>query len=55
MKQMSGSATNPVRRSRTTEAKAVLLDPVDFAPRETRRTSPPMVEGNTLPTNWPAR
>jgi Tfp pilus assembly protein PilV len=51
----SGSATKPLRRSMTTDAKATSPVPVDFVARLTRRTSPPMVDGSTLPTNWPAR
>ena len=39
----------------TTDANAMSLVPVVFAARLTRRTSPPMVDGSTLPTNWPAR
>ena len=51
----SGSATKPVRRSIATDAKATSLPLVDFDTRLTRRTSPPIVDGNTLPTNCPAR
>ena len=55
MNVRSGSTTKPLSRSMTTDAKAMSPVPVDFAARLTRSTSPPMVDGSTLPTNWPAR
>ena len=51
----SGSATKPVSRSMTTDANAMSPVPVVFEARLMRRTSPPIVDGSTLPTNWPAR
>ncbi len=54
-KQMTGSARNPLNRSRATAAKAVSLEPMCFAERLIRSTSPPIVEGSTFPTNWPAK
>ena len=53
--ERSGSATKPLRRSMTTDANAMSPVPVVFVARLTRRTSPPMVDGRTLPTNCPAR
>ena len=55
MNVRSGSATKPLSRSMTTDAKATSPAPVDLAARLTRSTSPPIVDGSTLPTNWPAR
>ena len=52
---MTGSTIQPVSRSRTTEANVVGVCPLSRASRETRRASPPMVLGNTLPMNWPAK
>ena len=54
-RQRSGSATKPLSRSSATEANAVSLDPMFLADRLMRRTSPPIVDGSTLPTNWPAK
>jgi hypothetical protein len=51
----TGSATNPLSRSMATEANDTGAEPVDLAPRLTRRTSPPIVEGSRFPTNWPAK
>ena len=51
----SGSATNPVSRSRTTDANATDEEFTVFDARDTRSTSPPIVDGSTLPTNSPAR
>ena len=48
-----GSATNPVSRSSTTEANDTLDEPTVFEARAMRTTSPPMVEGSTLPTRRP--
>src|SRR5438876_358359 len=45
-----GNATNPVSRSSTTEANDTLDEPTLFEARAMRTTSPPMVEGSTLPT-----
>ena len=45
----------PLSRSRTTEPNAIVVEPTFFAQRATRTTSPPMVDGSTLPTNWPAK
>ena len=53
--ERSGSATKPLSRSMTTDANAMSLAPVVFAARLTRSTSPPIVDGSTLPTNCPAR
>ena len=50
-----GSAMNPESRSKTTEANETLPEPVVVAPRLTRTTSPPIVEGSTFPTNCPAK
>ena len=54
MNTRSGSATKPVSRSSTTEPNAMLrrADRGRGA-RLTRSTSPPIVDGSTLPTNWP--
>jgi hypothetical protein len=54
-KVMRGSTTHPLSRSRTTEAKVAGVSPFSWESRETRTTSPPMVVGSTLETNWPAR
>ena len=51
---MTGSTTHPVSRSSTTEAKLSGLRPSRATSRLTRSTSPPMVVGSTLATNWPA-
>ena len=47
----TGSARNPVSRSSATAANAVSVVPTSLALRDTRTTSPPMVDGRTLPTN----
>ena len=51
----NGRATNPVSRSSTTDANATSRAPMSRAVRVTRSTSPPTVDGSTLPTNWPAK
>ena len=52
----SGSATKPVSRSSTTarerDRRCCRCRPSE---RLTRSTSPPIVDGSTFPTNWPAR
>ena len=55
MNTRSGNATKPVRRSSTTEPKAMGDESTVAEARDTRSTSPPIVEGRTLPTNWPAK
>ena len=47
----SGNATNPVSRSSTTDPKAIGEESTVVEARETRSTSPPIVDGRTLPTN----
>jgi hypothetical protein len=49
--EMTGSTSQPVSRSRTTDANVPGASPVSRARRETRRTSPPIVLGSTFPTN----
>ena len=53
-KVMAGSTTQPVSRSSTTDAKLVGPSPESRDRRLTRSTSPPIVVGSTLATNWPA-
>ena len=48
---MTGSTSQPVSRSSTTEAKVPGDSPVSRDRRLTRSTSPPMVVGRTLETN----
>ena len=52
---MSGSTSQPVRRSSTTEAKVSGVSPFSAERRLTRKTSPPIVVGRTFDTNWPAK
>jgi hypothetical protein len=53
---MRGSTSQPVNRSITTDAKLFSpLTPCWIRSRLMRRTSPPIVVGNTLETNWPAK
>ncbi len=52
---MTGSTTQPVSRSSTTEANVPGLSPFSLDRRDTRTTSPPMVLGSALETNWPAK
>ena len=52
---MTGSTSQPVMRSRTTDANVAGDSPVSRDRRLTRSTSPPMVVGSTFDTNWPAR
>ena len=51
MNTSSGSATKPVSRSSTTDPKAIGEESTVVEARETRSTSPPIVDGRTLPTN----
>ena len=52
---MAGSTIQPVSRSSTTEAAEASVLPVYFDRRAMRSTSPPMVVGRALETNWPAK
>jgi hypothetical protein len=52
---MKGSTTNPVSRSRTTDANDAGGFPVLAESLTTRTTSPPTVDGRKLETNRPAR
>ena len=52
---MTGSTSQPVSRSSTTDANVPGDSPVSRDRRLTRSTSPPMVVGSTFDTNWPAR
>jgi hypothetical protein len=54
MMVMTGRTSQPVRRSSTTEANVPGDSPVSLLSRLTRSTSPPIVVGRTLETNWPA-
>ena len=51
MKQSAGSAMKPVRRSMASEANAVSFESMRAPSQLMRSTSPPMVDGSTLPTN----
>ena len=51
----NGSAIMPLSRSSTTEPNATEVESTFLAQRATRTTSPPMVDGSTLPTNCPAK
>ena len=53
--EITGSTSQPVSRSSTTEAKLRGDSPLPAARRLTRSTSPPMVVGRKFETNSPAR
>ncbi len=56
MTEMTGRTSQPVSRSMTTEATdSGRWPPRSRETRAMRSTSPPMVVGNTLETNWPAK
>ena len=52
---ITGSTSQPVSRSSTTEANDAADSPFSFESRDTRSTSPPIVVGSTFDTNNPAR